>query len=99
MATLLNKLFDFNSYQMLIAGFALMLTAVGNPDGIAKEMQGGYFKVLARLERALGRDPAPVTVLGPRGGLPPDDSAEAGAGPDAAGTAGGLGSAETKVAG
>ena len=99
MATLLNKLFDFNSYQMLIAGFALMLTAVGNPDGIAKEMQGGYFKLLARIERALGRDPAPVTVLGPRGGLPPDDSAETEAGPDATGTAGELGSAETKVAG
>jgi ABC-type branched-subunit amino acid transport system permease subunit len=55
MATLLNKLFDFNTYQMLIAGFLLMITAVGNPDGIAKEMQGTYFKLLARAQKALGR--------------------------------------------
>ncbi len=51
MATLLNKLFDFNTYQMLIAGFALMLTAIANPDGIAKEMQGTYYKLLARAQR------------------------------------------------
>ncbi len=55
MATLLNKLFDFNTYQMLIAGFLLMITAVANPDGIAKEMQGTYFKLLARAQKRLGR--------------------------------------------
>ena len=55
MATLLNKLFDFNTYQMLIAGFALMITAVANPDGIAKEMQGTYFKLLGRAQQVLGR--------------------------------------------
>jgi ABC-type branched-subunit amino acid transport system permease subunit len=54
-ATLFNKLFDFNTYQMLIAGFALMLTAVGNPDGIATEMQRTYFKLLARAQKMLGQ--------------------------------------------
>ncbi|HEX3803900.1 MAG TPA: ABC transporter permease [Solirubrobacteraceae bacterium] len=68
MATLLNKLFDFNSYQELIAGLALMLTAIGNPDGIATEMQATYFKVLGMVQRRLGIDqvggppPAPPTV-------------------------------------
>ncbi len=73
MATLLNKLFDFNTYQMLIAGFALMITAVANPDGIAKEMQGTYFKLLARAQKLLGRSgdepgdqaPRPPTVESP----------------------------------
>jgi ABC-type branched-subunit amino acid transport system permease subunit len=55
MATLLNKLFDFNTYQMLIAGFMLMITAIANPDGIAKEMQGTYYKLLARVQRMIGR--------------------------------------------
>jgi ABC-type branched-subunit amino acid transport system permease subunit len=65
MATLLNKLFNFNTYQMLIAGFMLMLTAIGNPDGIAKEMQGTYFKLLGRAQKLLGAadsepdDPSP----------------------------------------
>jgi ABC-type branched-subunit amino acid transport system permease subunit len=56
MATLLNKLFDFNSYQELIAGLALMLTAIGNPDGIATEMQRTYFKVLGMIQHKLGID-------------------------------------------
>jgi ABC-type branched-subunit amino acid transport system permease subunit len=65
MATLLNKLFNFNTYQMLIAGGMLMLTAIGNPDGIAKEMQGTYFKLLGRAQKLLGAghnepdDPSP----------------------------------------
>jgi ABC-type branched-subunit amino acid transport system permease subunit len=58
MATLLDKLFAFNQYQTVIAGLALLLTAVGNPDGIVKEMQGTYFKLLARGRRALGLQPA-----------------------------------------
>jgi ABC-type branched-subunit amino acid transport system permease subunit len=60
MATLLDKVFSFNQYQALIAGLALMLTAVANPDGIAKEMQGTYVKLLGRVSRARGREPAPV---------------------------------------
>ena len=50
-----------------------MLTAVANPDGIAKEMQGTYFKLLARAQRLLGRSgdepgdqaPRPPTVESP----------------------------------
>jgi len=57
MATLLDKLFAFNQYQTVIAGMALLLTAVGNPDGIAKEMQGTYFKLLGRVQRTLGTQP------------------------------------------
>ena len=79
MATLLNKLFDFNTYQMLIAGFALMITAVANPDGIAKEMQGTYFKLLGRAQRVLGRSgdepgdqtpPPPAAEVQPRPARP-----------------------------
>jgi ABC-type branched-subunit amino acid transport system permease subunit len=62
MATLLNNVFSFNQYQTVIAGLALMLTAVGNPDGVAKEMQGTYFKLLA-----IGR-----RLIGARGGEPQD---------------------------
>jgi ABC-type branched-subunit amino acid transport system permease subunit len=51
MATLLDKLFSFNQYQALIAGLAMMLTAVGNPDGIAKEMQATYDKIGALIAR------------------------------------------------
>ncbi len=58
MATLLDKLFSFNQYQALIAGLALMLTAVANPDGIAKEMQGTYAKLLGRIGRGRGGRPA-----------------------------------------
>jgi ABC-type branched-subunit amino acid transport system permease subunit len=72
MATLLNKLFAFNTYQMLIAGFMLMITAIANPDGIAKEMQGTYFKLLGRAQKLVERrgsepqDPAPPSpVEGP----------------------------------
>jgi branched-chain amino acid transport system permease protein len=54
MATLLDKLFSFNQYQALIAGLALMLTAVANPDGISKEMQGAYAKLMGRITRGRG---------------------------------------------
>jgi ABC-type branched-subunit amino acid transport system permease subunit len=64
MATLLDKLFSFNQYQLVIAGLALMLTAVGNPDGVAKEMQSTYFKLLG-----VGR-----RLIGARGGEPQDPS-------------------------
>lgn len=69
MATLLNKLFNFNTYQMLIAGFMLMITAIGNPDGIAKEMQGTYFKLLGRAQKLIGsndgkpEDPGPPSAV------------------------------------
>jgi ABC-type branched-subunit amino acid transport system permease subunit len=68
MATLLDKLFSFNQYQALIAGLALMLTAVANPDGIAKEMQGTYVKLLGRIRRARGGPTAAAT------GSPGDDA-------------------------
>jgi ABC-type branched-subunit amino acid transport system permease subunit len=58
MATLLDKLFSFNQYQALIAGLALMLTAVANPDGIAKEIQGTYAKLLGLVMRRRGAGPA-----------------------------------------
>ena len=61
MATLLNNLFSFNQYQTVIAGLALMLTAVANPDGVAKEMQGTYFKLLRKIQRALGMQPSVAT--------------------------------------
>jgi ABC-type branched-subunit amino acid transport system permease subunit len=62
MATLLDKLFSFNQYQALIAGLALMLTAVANPDGIAKEMQGTYARVLGLIARRRGGAAADGTV-------------------------------------
>ena len=61
MATLLDNLFCFNQYQAVIAGLALMLTAVASPDGVAKEMQGTYFKLLGKIQRRLGMQPAVST--------------------------------------
>jgi ABC-type branched-subunit amino acid transport system permease subunit len=70
MATLLDKLFAFNQYQALIAGLAMILTAIGNPDGIAKEMQGTYAKALGLLARrragdSTGGPTPPVAVAAP----------------------------------
>jgi hypothetical protein len=66
--TLLNNLFSFNQYQGLIAGVALALTAVANPDGIATEMGAGLGR-LAGLARRRGGPPsttapAPAAALG-----------------------------------
>jgi ABC-type branched-subunit amino acid transport system permease subunit len=87
MATLLDKLFSFNQYQALIAGVALMLTAVANPDGIAKEMQGAYARLLGLVARARGGD----------GVSPGGVAAGAGAGSGAAGSAAERGEATTGV--
>jgi hypothetical protein len=58
-----------------------MLTAVANPDGIAKEMQGTYVKVMGRAARARGRAPAPAmaTDSGADGGDAERDRSEASA--------------------
>jgi ABC-type branched-subunit amino acid transport system permease subunit len=74
--TVLEKqVFSFGRYQALIAGVALTLTAVGNPDGIAKGMTSTVHLIGGRLSalfqslrsRASGRE-------GPSG---PDGSPEA----------------------
>ena len=54
MPTLLDKIFDFGTYQSVIAGLALMLTAVGNPDGIATEMQRGFAQLTGKIAGAIG---------------------------------------------
>jgi ABC-type branched-subunit amino acid transport system permease subunit len=71
MATLLDKLFSFNQYQALIAGLALMLTAVANPDGIAKEMQGTYAKILGLIARRRGGTTAADGSVGEGPAVPP----------------------------
>jgi ABC-type branched-subunit amino acid transport system permease subunit len=71
MATLLDKLFSFNQYQALIAGLALMLTAVANPDGIAKEMQGTYAKILGLIARRRGGTTAADGTVGEGPAVPP----------------------------
>jgi ABC-type branched-subunit amino acid transport system permease subunit len=71
MATLLDKLFSFNQYQALIAGLALMLTAVANPDGIAKEMQGTYAKILGWIARRRGGAAAADETVGDGPAVPP----------------------------
>jgi ABC-type branched-subunit amino acid transport system permease subunit len=70
--TLLNNLFNFGQYQALIAGVALTLTAVKNPDGITKEMGAGLTKLRLAAMRRSGRSPSPAgvgsTVVGPTTG-------------------------------
>jgi hypothetical protein len=68
MATLLDKLFSFNQYQALIAGLAMMLTAIANPDGITKDMQVGFNRLTTRLGGLLTRREVagPVVATGPR---------------------------------
>src|ERR1700744_4211413 len=57
--TLLDNLFNFGQYQALIAGVALTLTAVANPDGMTKEMGAGLTKLRIALLRRFGpRTPA-----------------------------------------
>jgi ABC-type branched-subunit amino acid transport system permease subunit len=52
--TLLNNLFNFGQYQLLIAGVLLTVTAVNNPDGMTKEMGVGLTKLRLALLRAAG---------------------------------------------
>jgi ABC-type branched-subunit amino acid transport system permease subunit len=68
MATLLDKLFSFNQYQALIAGLAMMITAIANPDGITKDMQVGFARLTSRVGRLLARRdaPSPAMATGPR---------------------------------
>ena len=65
MPTLLDNLFNFGQYQALIAGVALTLTAVANPDGMTKEMGAGLTKLRGVFVRrvASGRSSAPPAVV------------------------------------
>jgi ABC-type branched-subunit amino acid transport system permease subunit len=67
--TLLNNVFNFGRYQLLIAGVLLTITAVANPDGMTKEMGAGFTKlrlaVMGRTARADdSRVPTPAAVPG-----------------------------------
>jgi branched-subunit amino acid ABC-type transport system permease component len=64
--TLLDKLFSFAQYQGVIAGVALALTAVANPDGIAKEMGRGLGQLSDLMLRHVrpGSVPAAATAGG-----------------------------------
>ncbi len=66
--TLLDKLFSFEQYQGVIAGVALALTAVANPDGIAKEMTHGLHQLsgaVMRRVRPAPEEPAPADTARP----------------------------------
>ncbi|HEY6525639.1 MAG TPA: ABC transporter permease [Solirubrobacteraceae bacterium] len=61
--TLLDNLFNFGQYQALIAGVALTLTAVANPDGITKEMGAGLTQLRTAVMRRVARpEPAPPAI-------------------------------------
>jgi ABC-type branched-subunit amino acid transport system permease subunit len=66
--TLLNNVFNFGQYQLLIAGVLLTITAVANPDGMTKEMGGGLtklrLKIIARTPGADSRA-VPTTAASP----------------------------------
>ncbi|HEY7632749.1 MAG TPA: ABC transporter permease [Thermoleophilaceae bacterium] len=62
--TLLDKLFDFGTYQAVVAGLAMMLTAVANPDGIATEMQRGFKQLTGKIGGALGIGQPAVAAAG-----------------------------------
>ncbi|MFT4210816.1 MAG: ABC transporter permease [Microbacterium sp.] len=55
MPTVLSQFFDFGTYQPVIAGLAMMATAVANPDGIATDAQRG-FRALAAKVSVLSRN-------------------------------------------
>lgn len=66
--TLLDNLFNFGQYQSLIAGVALALTAVANPDGMTKEMGAGLTKLRRAVTRSVagrGHNGAPAVVDAP----------------------------------
>jgi ABC-type branched-subunit amino acid transport system permease subunit len=86
--TLLNNLFNFGQYQALIAGVALALTAVANPDGIAKEMGQG----LGQLSGAVLRRVRPGVAVGASAGGTSGGGASGG-GASGGGTSGGGASA------
>jgi hypothetical protein len=70
--TLLDKLFDFGTYQAVIAGLAMMLTAVANPDGIATEMQRGFRQLTGKISGALGIGRPAVAAAGVADGAQAD---------------------------
>ncbi|HTU84514.1 MAG TPA: ABC transporter permease [Solirubrobacteraceae bacterium] len=51
--TLLNNVFNFNQYQLVIAGVLLTITAVANPDGMTKEMGAGLTKLRLKIVDAV----------------------------------------------
>jgi ABC-type branched-subunit amino acid transport system permease subunit len=71
--TLLDNLFNFGQYQALIAGVALTLTAVANPDGITKEMGQGLTQLRLALLRRFG--PRTPAIAGPGGPPAPPPAA------------------------
>jgi ABC-type branched-subunit amino acid transport system permease subunit len=81
--TLLDKLFHIGQYQLLVAGIALALTAVQNPDGVASQLLGpkGPVALLRGLgprflaaSRTPGTPPPPSPPFPPS---PPGDDAPA----------------------
>ncbi|MFT3863230.1 MAG: ATP-binding cassette domain-containing protein [Solirubrobacterales bacterium] len=71
--TVLEKqVFSFGKYQALIAGVALTATAVGNPDGIAKDMTALAHRIGRKLAPLLPRrGPAPAEAESPPGAPEP----------------------------
>jgi ABC-type branched-subunit amino acid transport system permease subunit len=63
--TLLNNLFSFGQYQMLIAGVLLTITAVANPDGMTKEMGFGLTKLRRAVIRRTASGGDPKSPLAP----------------------------------
>lgn len=74
MVTLLDELFHIGQYQGLVAGLALTLTAVQNPDGVAGQLLGPRGPV-QRLRR-LGTRVLPETWSAPRRGSATVSSAD-----------------------
>jgi ABC-type branched-subunit amino acid transport system permease subunit len=67
MPTLLDKLFDFGTYTTVVAGLAMMITAVANPDGIATEMQRGFGQLTGKIAGKLGIRRPVIATVGPAG--------------------------------
>jgi ABC-type branched-subunit amino acid transport system permease subunit len=68
--TLLDNLFNFGQYQALIAGVALTLTAVANPDGMTKEMGAGLTKLRLAVMGTAQRGRGAPAVTDPASPLP-----------------------------
>lgn len=66
LVTALDSWLDVGLYQSLIAGLALTVTAVQNPDGVAGALARLGRSLRARVSRPVARGPAPSGDLVPR---------------------------------
>jgi ABC-type branched-subunit amino acid transport system permease subunit len=78
LVTFLNVKLNIGQYQLVVAGLALTLTAIANPNGIAANPPPPLVKAAAWLERRMPGGWSRTSASGPRVAVAPEDVKAAG---------------------